>query len=372
MPPADPWLKRQNAALKLRGHGVSIDVAGSKIRLRATLPPKPDAPADTPAHQQRISTGLSYPDQAAEGVRLAEALGNALERHRVGLEPFDWAPWLNRRRLISGRAEGISGEDALKRTMEWWFSQRRRSSSSDHTWLCCYEAYLRPLRGLPTVTPGHLETLVKGITPGTRSRKMAGIATVAMAQALGWPQDLIARLRESAKGYSLADVKRREILSDEAMEAMVDGLPDHWQWPVGIMATYGCRPHEALLFAEVLPSGLLSVGGGKTGARQSLPLPHRWVERWRLGERRMPPIDLTRGHAKVGKSMATMFRYRKLPCMPYDLRHAWAIRAIRDPRISPSLAAKSMGHTLTMHSAVYQRWFDSSEMESAYALIAAS
>ncbi len=26
-PPSDPWLSRQNAALKLKGHGVTLDVA---------------------------------------------------------------------------------------------------------------------------------------------------------------------------------------------------------------------------------------------------------------------------------------------------------------------------------------------------------
>jgi integrase len=48
----------------------------------------------------------------------------------------------------------------------------------------------------------------------------------------------------------------------------------------------------------------------------------------------------------------------------YDLRHAWAVRAIHSPQISPSLAAKSMGHSLAVHSTIYQRWFDSHQMEA--------
>lgn len=32
MPPSDPCLARQNAALKLKGHGVTLDVAGGRVR----------------------------------------------------------------------------------------------------------------------------------------------------------------------------------------------------------------------------------------------------------------------------------------------------------------------------------------------------
>ena len=81
----DPWLVRQNAALKLKGHGVSLDVAGTRVRLRATMPPKPTDPPGGEPKQRRISTGLSYPDQAADALALAERLGNELERHRVGV-----------------------------------------------------------------------------------------------------------------------------------------------------------------------------------------------------------------------------------------------------------------------------------------------
>jgi len=62
--------------------------------------------------------------------------------------------------------------------------------------------------------------------------------------------------------------------------------------------------------------------------------------------------------------MGQSFRRNKAAFQPYDLRHAWAVRAIHNPKISPSLAAKSMGHSLAVHSSVYQRWFDSHEMES--------
>ena len=99
MPPSDPWLNRQNAALKLKGHGVTLDVVGARVRLRATMPPRPTDPLGTGLRQHRISTGLAYPDQASEALQLAEQLGNALERHRLGAETFE---------LVSMVAEGAS------------------------------------------------------------------------------------------------------------------------------------------------------------------------------------------------------------------------------------------------------------------------
>jgi hypothetical protein len=92
VPTSDPWLSRQNAALKLIGHGFTLDVAGARVRLRATMPPRPTDPLGAEPKQYRISTGLAYPDQATESLQLAEQLGNALERHRLGLETFTGRP----------------------------------------------------------------------------------------------------------------------------------------------------------------------------------------------------------------------------------------------------------------------------------------
>ena len=55
------------------------------------------------------------------------------------------------------------------------------------------------------------------------------------------------------------------------------------------------------------------------------------------------------------------------PFKPYDLRHAFAVRTIYCSKISPSIAAKSMGHSLQVHNQVYQKWFDASGMEALQA-----
>lgn len=370
MPASHPWLSRQNEALKLRGLAVTLELAGSRLRLRASMPPKPGEPLDALWRQQRISTGLDYPARATEAVELAETLGRALERARLGIEVFDWSQWERTRRR--GRQPpnavtkaSISGPRALGQTREYWEAKGTRGRSAEDSWEVDYRQPLAALKDIPALEPSHLQALVEACAPSSRSRLRAGRAAATMAQALGWGEELAAELRQRGKGYSASKASPRELPTERDIEALIDRLPSEWQWPVAVVATYGCRPHEALLHAEVLPSGLLRISNGKTGARQSLAMPAEWQQRWSLCDKRLPKtMHPDRGHRAAGMAMGRLFRRMNASIVPYDLRHAWAVRAIHNPQISPSLAAKSMGHSLAVHSNVYQRWFDAHEMES--------
>ena len=269
MPPSDPWLSRQNAALKLIGHGVTLDVAGARVRLRATMRPRPTDPPGAEPRQHRISTVLAYPDQASEARQLAEQLGNALNRHRLGVETFDWTPWLPKGRQRPAplqepteEPQGVSGRQAIRRTREWWGKQRRRGPSADDSWKVDYEAPLAPLQAINALEAGHLVALVEATTAGSRSRRRASQAAATVARALDWPEELVSQLRELGKGYSAARSQSpRELPRDEEIEALIDRLSHRWQWPVAVAATYGCRPHEALLFAEVQLPGDTEIHG---------------------------------------------------------------------------------------------------------------
>ena len=371
MAPSDPWLVRQNAALKLKGHGVTLDLAGSRLRLRATMPPKPSDPQGSEPKQQRISTGLFYPDQAGEALLLAERLGNALERHRVGVEDFDWSPWLSKGRKKgvsatgSKHSQGISGIVAIRLTRRWWDKQRVRGPSAEDSWKVDYEDPLSPLLGIAELRHGHLTALVEATAPASRSRRRTSQAAATVARAMDWPDLLDTQLRALGKGYSASRSQAsRNLPSDSCIAALIEQLSPSWQWPVAVTAVYGCRPHEALLYSEILDNGLLRVTDGKTGARQSLALSIDWIERWDLKRKRLPVFNPDRTHRQVGSLMGQALRRAGASFQAYDLRHAWAVRAIHTPQISPSLAAKSMGHSLAVHSSVYQRWFDAHQMES--------
>ena len=75
----------------LKGNGVSLDVVGARVRLRATMPPRPTDLLGTGLRQHRISTGLAYPDQASEaqrgewGTGFGAPPGPAIGRSQFGL-----------------------------------------------------------------------------------------------------------------------------------------------------------------------------------------------------------------------------------------------------------------------------------------------
>lgn len=136
---------------------------------------------------------------------------------------------------------------------------------------------------------------------GSCSRRKAALAATAVAQAL--------ELRVLGKGYGpLKDAAPRNLPADEVIVAVIDALPAAWQWVAGICATYGARPHEALLMASVESNGLVVIRGGKTGARQGLPLPKAWIERWELQVKRLPAINLDRDHRTVGSQLGVALR----------------------------------------------------------------
>jgi hypothetical protein len=93
--PSDPWLSRQNAPLKLKGHGVTLDVVGARVRLRATMPPRPTDPLGTGLRQHRISTGLAYPDQASEALRgeRGTGFGSSFSYPPIGRSQFGLGFW---------------------------------------------------------------------------------------------------------------------------------------------------------------------------------------------------------------------------------------------------------------------------------------
>lgn len=154
MPTSDPWLSRQNEALKLRGLAVTLELAGSRIRLRASMPPRPADPPGSPWRQQRISTGLEYPSRASEAVERAETLGRSLERHRLGIESFDWGPWESMGRgprqgtATDRSADVVSWLRALTLTRQRWEARGRRGRSAEDSWEVDYRQPLSALKDI--------------------------------------------------------------------------------------------------------------------------------------------------------------------------------------------------------------------------------
>lgn len=131
-------------------------------------------------------------------------LGRALERARLD-EPFDWGPWdsmgRGRRAASSAAADGISGQQAIRMTRQWWEAQRRRGPSAEATWEVDYRQPLAPLVQVPELEASHLLALVDSAQPATRSRLRAARTAIALIRALGWGDGLANLARWGGENY---------------------------------------------------------------------------------------------------------------------------------------------------------------------------
>jgi integrase len=147
-----------------------------------------------------------------------------------------------------------------------------------------------------------------------------------------------------------------------------------WRWTYGMLAVFGLRPRELFINPDI--DWWLSAENTdltwkvdkdcKTGERQALPLYRQWIEDFDL--RNPKCMEMLRSaiakkdntnHAEITaltQRVSWWFRKIGLDFKPYDLRHAWAIRA-HVLGIPIKAAADNLGHSVQVHTQTYQRWF---------------
>ena len=169
-------------------------------------------------------------------------------------------------------------------------------------------------------------------------------------------------LKPYKAGYSVSDIKARDIPTDERIESLIDSIEDaRWQHVFALMATYGLRNHEAFLCSlEEDNDGRLVANvpqNTKTGQHIAYPYHKEWVARWNLANGQPPQLTV-RSHQEYGRETSDYWRDRlKYPGTPYVLRHAYAQRCHLDG--APiAIASQWMGHSPETHLKRYQRWIN--------------
>lgn len=155
----------------------------------------------------------------------------------------------------------------------------------------------------------------------------------------------------------------RNVPSDAAIAQMRDAIENEGhQLAFGLMAAYGLRNHELNCIERFDDDGAITITGGKSGdrhIRKVWPLYPDWFQEWGLGELDRLPDWSGPHNAAIGARVTQVFaRSPVISCTPYDLRHAWALRAI-EYGLPVELAAIQMGHSLEVHTETYQFWLDS-------------
>jgi len=169
--------------------------------------------------------------------------------------------------------------------------------------------------------------------------------------------------------YSPKRPTPRDIPSDQTIVEFWQSVKHPgWKWVLGLIATYGLRPHEAFMVDfDRLSAGdrILWVLRGKTGERRVWAFHPEWFEQFNLSAPVLPPIDLSRSNDKIGHSATRYFWDIKSPFKLYDVRHAWAIRTL-EYGLEDALSARQMGHSVDVHTDIYQLWIDAKVQQRAY------
>ncbi|MEM6839900.1 MAG: site-specific integrase [Cyanobacteria bacterium P01_C01_bin.120] len=340
-----------NERLKAGKLGVTLRQRGNKLYVRAVLPPKPDSDK-TKDYQQDVATGCK-PQPA--GLKTAEAIAKEIAGKIAG-KTFDWDEYVVRK----------PKSDDDKTVADWfaaletdYFQRRRRTEKSQCTWDMAYRGYLRRLPQDQPLTETLLKQALLETEPDSCTRSKFCFACKALGKFAGLEVGFINDLKGT---YSSLKPAPRNLPDDETIVREILSIPNPaWRWVAGMIATYGLRPHE-VFHLELGNFKRLQIGADtKTGEHQVQPLRPEWVETFNLSEVRLPRVNAPNNKARGGR-VSESFRRYKLSFRPYDLRHAWAVRALRY-NLPTSTAAKWMGHEVEIHTKIYEAWM-TEEMEA--------
>lgn len=347
----DDDLKAANDRMKRAQYGVIIRKRGTRLCLRATLPPKPDSDKvkdhqqDHPLGVYANPAGLKYAKDEAK--RMSADLG-----HRC----FNWLNW-----GFVPKIQTLMVGEWLEAYEQQYFQENERNGKSETTW---HKDYRLPTLNLPQDAPLTEEMMLEVIKtkkPDSRSRKRFYDAYLRLAKFAGLSVDF-GKLRGD---YSASSVDHRNLPSDDLIREWRDRIPDPaWQWFYGVMAAYGIRSHEIwyIDLATIKKEQLIWVADSKTGAHHGLPFPSHLWEEWRLYEPNVPDIPM-KNNSYLSTRASTYFRSKMKPeTLPFnlnDLRHRWSIRTA-EMGIDSQLTSKLQKHSKRIHDETYQRHMDES------------
>lgn len=367
----DERIADANRRLKIAQMGVQIERRGQKLSLRGTFPPRPATHRLKP-YQQRISLNLPA---TPTGVKQAEQEAKVVAAKLIQ-NTFNWRDYLP---VIDGkRLSQLEFAEKLEAFRLEFLSQARGlPASAQANWENAYAPYLRKLEQVVIKAPPlslaeAIYKTVESVPSHTRGRQTCCTALAAFANYLNveLPRDL----KDYWGTYTATSAQARQLPSDQEIVAIYNTIPNPaWQFVYGIMATYGLRNHEVFFCNyQNLVSGdpeasIEVLETTKTGYHEVWPFHPEWVDHFDLRSLNIPNVntDLTQTTLKrLGQLVSTQFRRYGIPFLPYDLRHAWAVRTIH-AGLPDTVAAQMMGHSVAIHTRTYHRWLSRRDQQRA-------
>ena len=341
--------------------GLKIFKRGNKLSLRGMMPAKPKS-GKAGLSQQILSLGL-YANAA--GIKLAERQALKISG-LIALKEFDWGDY-----IISSKGYEIESAGFWIDKFEAdYFNKRDRNSKTETTWKDYCKVFNRFDKSQKLTAESLLEVVLQ-TTPDSRSRKRACTYTKCLARFAEIEFDP----SEYKGNYSADAVEIRDIPSDELIQQWRDRFPvkHGLRYAFGLLAAYGLRPYELFhidLESIKKPPGHLRIVESKSGKKTERLiwcLFPEWYELWDLGNTKQPFVNYSgKTNSDLGNRVGDALRKYGF-YKAYNLRHAWAIRAIAFMPIE--LASSMMDHDISVHKRTYQRFISQSDYDRFYKLM---
>jgi len=370
-------LKEANLRLKEIKARVSLTMKGNAIQLRATLPLKPGDTNIKGRQTKQYQISLNIPANL-DGLKTAEEEAYELSR-LISRKCFEW----NDKYLgcQTSYKNDITFGEIYKQFEDIFFQSRKRDIKSEHTLTEYKKVFKREFLTDLAVNKSNIEISLKKVDSSSKRFQAIKVASI-ICKYLEIDIDF-KTLKLPIK------VNKRDIPQDNII---IDGfyafdkyckLNEHKKNPYwntyliyrlayGLIATYGLRPREVFnqpnidwfMSEDNIDNTWKVHNDNKTGAREVLPFIPEWIELFNLKNKQSLEMLKQRTNKIKCSSQLTIivdknsqwFKRVGLEFKPYDLRHACAIRAHLQG-IPLKAAADNLGHSIEMHTKVYQKWF---------------
>ena len=307
---------------------VSVNSLRGRLYLLSRFPRKDGTPG---LQQARIPLGL--PDTAADR-KVAEKRRARVQRE-VDQGTFSWSDWLE-------PTAGVTWRQAIDQLYRKRVVNGRTGQS---TWEI---NYMGRLRQLPMTQPVTAKSIVAAMQKYDRDQCSYKelyylLKDLCQLVAVPFPEMPVPTYTTS---------KVTDVPDDDQIEEWVRKSEERFAWHLGMMATYGLRPHEIKTCSFVDEKHRLHVSDQtKTGERIVIPLHAHWVDLFDL--RNEKPYD-----KGIAQWMHAERKKIGMTCKPYALRHAYVGRLWRlgGSHLDIFTAARMLGHSVKEHEKTYRAW----------------
>jgi hypothetical protein len=369
-----------NQRLKSAKTKVTIRESNGSLQLRASLPVKQGDQYTHKTGRKQYNLSLNIPANL-DGLKTAEEEAYELGK-LIARQSFEWNDKYLSNETVKKDLKTIG--ELLEQFETEYFKTHKRTTKSEHTFFYYFSRTKRFTNSTDLATPENLINSINKIDKEW-SRYNAVRAISAFCTTFKIAIDL-------SKYSKIPESNSRKIPTDREIYLGITKFTDYqnnrgkqvnqdvrdswqlWRWTCGMLAVFGLRPRELFISPDIdwwLSSENLDLTWKvhkdcKTGERQALPLYQQWIEDFDLRNPKYLEMlatainkkDQTK-HAEITaltQRISWWFRKVELDFKPYDLRHAWAIRA-HVLGIPIKAAADNLGHSVQVHTQTYQRWF---------------